>query len=103
VFIAQHPTEAHLVVGLLASQGIAAEVRGEPLFSVRGEVPVTPSTLPTVWVLEDSQAEPALALIRDRAASAEQPWTCASCGETVEPQFSVCWKCGQPLGAAPQP
>jgi hypothetical protein len=65
VFVAQHPTEAHLVAGLLASQGIGAEVLNESLFSVRGEVPVTPETLPTVWVVNDQDAEAALAILRD--------------------------------------
>ena len=102
VFVAQHPTEAHMVVGLLASRGIGAEVHGESLFSVRGEVPVTPATLPTVWVLNDTDAESARAILRDRGPSsepglgAEQPWKCGHCGEMVDPQFDMCWNCGNP-------
>jgi hypothetical protein len=101
VFVAQHPTEAHLVAGLLSSQGIPAEVQGEALFTARGEVPVTPATLPSVWVLEDGQADDALQILSEQrqdggaAASADRaPWTCAQCGESVEGQFTVCWKCG---------
>ena len=56
VFVAQHPTEAHLVQGILEANGIAAEVHGESLFGARGEAPPTPDTLPTVWVLDDGQA-----------------------------------------------
>lgn len=37
VFVAQHPTEAYLVQGLLEANGIVAEVHGESLFSARGE------------------------------------------------------------------
>jgi hypothetical protein len=104
VFIAQHPAEAHLVAGLLASQGIGAEVLGEALFNVRGEVPVTPATLPTVWVLDDRDANSALEILRDQrlrstdTIGVEQPWTCGSCGEQVEPQFVTCWKCNSPRG-----
>jgi len=100
VFIAQHPTEAHLVAGLLESGGISAEVQGEALFSARGEVPITSSTLPSVWVVDDSQADDALELIRSRrpdamaAINAGQSWLCAGCGETIEAQFTTCWKCG---------
>jgi hypothetical protein len=99
VFIAQHPTEAHLVAGLLVSQGIGAEVRGESLFNVRGEVPVTPATLPTVWVIDDRDADSAREILRDQRpaasadVSAEPPWKCANCGEQVEPQFVACWNC----------
>src|SRR5687768_6003874 len=95
VFVASHPTEAHLVAGLLVSQGIPAEIRGEALFGARGEVPPSPATLPSVWV-EDSQAVEALAILKDPPSGAglaggvEQPWRCASCGETVEPQFTAC-------------
>jgi hypothetical protein len=100
VFIAQHPTEAHLVAGLLESGGIGAEVQGEALFSARGEVPITPSTLPSVWVLDDSQVDEALELIRRprpdaAAATAAGPsWLCGGCGEAIEAQFTTCWKCG---------
>lgn len=99
VFVAQHPTEAHLVKGLLETDGIVAEVQGERLFAVRGEVPITEDTLPTVWV-DDGSAERALAIIEDYARrnapadSLDPPWQCASCGEQVEAQFGTCWKCG---------
>lgn len=99
VFVAQHPTEAHLVAGLLDSRGIPTEVRGEALFTTRGEVPVTQSTLPTVWVLDDGQADEALQILREEApagAGADHPWTCAGCGETIEAQFTTCWKCEAP-------
>ena len=99
VFTAQHPTEAHLVAGLLASGGIQAEVQGEALFAARGEVPATAATLPSVWVLDDGQVGDALQLLGERQAETaagptEQPWTCSQCGEVVEPQFTTCWKCG---------
>ena len=100
VFVAQHPTEAHLVKGLLESQGIAAEVRGEALFGARGEAPVTPATLPSVWVLNETEGDAALKVLRDfRRASAGtttagQPWVCPKCGETLELQFTTCWQCG---------
>ncbi|NQW04681.1 MAG: DUF2007 domain-containing protein [Acidobacteria bacterium] len=100
VFVASHPTEAHLVKGLLDSREIPAIVRGESLFGVRGEAPVTPDTLPSVWVNNDDQAEEAVALIRSHgvgvtdANTPGEPWSCSGCGEVVEAQFGECWKCG---------
>ena len=100
VFVARHLAEAHLVKGLLESEGIGAEVHGEDLASVRGAVPVTPDTSPSVWIIEESQAEEAAALIeRYEAGTAAglqgaPPWQCSMCGEKVEQQFTNCWKCG---------
>jgi len=100
VFVAQHPTEAHLVRGLLESNGIAAEVHGESLFSARGEAPVTSDTLPTVWVSDDDQVPRAQEVLLaygaadGPATSHGAAWTCATCGERVESQFTECWRCG---------
>ena len=65
VYVARHPTEAHFLKGMLASQGIEAEIRAEALFSARGELPVTSDTCPSVWVLDDSQLDRALLLIAE--------------------------------------
>ncbi len=100
VFVAQHPTEAHLVQGLLEANGIAAEVHGEALFSVRGEAPATPDTLPSVWVLDDGQASRASEVLAEcgtrenLATSHSVASTCPACGELVEFQFTECWHCG---------
>ena len=29
-----------------------------------------------------------------RAGPGGAAWTCGGCGESIEPQFAVCWKCG---------
>jgi hypothetical protein len=107
VFVAQHPTEAHLVKGALAAEGIAAEVQGESLFSVRGEAPATADTLPTVWVVDDADAPRAEAILaahgrRVAEPAADAPWLCPQCKEMVEFQFTECWRCGtsQPESAA---
>ena len=97
VFVAQHPTEAHLVKGLLEADGIGAQVMGESLFGVRGEAPATPDTLPTVWVMDEGDAPRALAILAaygHREAAPQASWTCSNCGERVEPQFTACWRCG---------
>lgn len=95
VFVAQHPTEAHLLQGVLESEGIESEVRRETLFGVRGEIPLW-EALPEIWVLNDDQAGKARELIQNRSTAANatsESWLCSNCGETVEPQFTACWKC----------
>lgn len=108
VFVAQHPTEAHLVKGMLETNGIPALVRGESLFGARGEAPVTPDTLPSVWVSDDNDAPAALAILAQygpeaTAANLGRPWSCPSCREQIEAQFSECWKCGTPRPEQSQP
>ena len=103
VFTATHPAEAHLVRGWLANAGVDATVAGEELFQTRGGgAPITPDTLPTVWVLDDDETR-----ARELLASAESPlapsgspqaaagsWRCPKCGELVEAEFTACWNCG---------
>jgi ribosomal protein S27AE len=99
VFIAQHPAEAHFVRGLLEADGIAAEVHGESLFGARGEAPATPDTLPSVWVVDDTDAPKAAVILaafgrQGTPDIALRSWRCPKCGETVEGQFTDCWHCG---------
>nr|WP_246201003.1 DUF2007 domain-containing protein [Vibrio ziniensis] len=97
IFIAQHPTEAHIVCGLLRQQNIPCEVRGETLFSVRGEIPFDEASSPYVWLLNLSLLEQSEQVISDylQPAFPNQPdWVCKHCGENNEPQFGLCWNCG---------
>lgn len=100
VFTAQNPTEAHFVMGLLQAEGLDAEVRKESLFTTVGGAGALVGMLPEVWALNPDQITQARAIV-DRYASgkinaspAMPPWTCAQCGESHEPQFTSCWKCG---------
>jgi len=96
VHTARHPTEAHLIRGMLEAQGIRAAVKGDQLYGAFGELPV----LPTVWILDDTLAADAdrivIEFLRGTAAHrySHERWTCATCGETLEGQFTECWKCG---------
>lgn len=60
VFVAHDPIEAHLVKGLLESEGIEAEVQGESLFGLRPEIGISSDTLPSVWIHQESQLAAAL-------------------------------------------
>src|SRR5688500_20379812 len=94
VFVAQHPTEAHLVQGLLEANGIVAVVHGESLFSARGEAPATPDTLPSVWVLDDGQVTGAEVVLGRFGTQADAGTTdggtgaCPECGERTENKYT---------------
>lgn len=100
VYIGQNPTETHLVRGLLETHDIACCVKGETLFSVRGEVPITSETAPSVWIYDDEDFEKAKGIVKEYEntittdCSTESMWECSSCGEELEGQFTDCWKCG---------
>lgn len=101
IYRAAHPAQAHLLRGLLESEGIEAVVIGEFGYNVRGEAPMTVETLPRVCVVNEGDAERARALAVSfdtggPGGSAAASWTCPQCGETVEAQFGECWKCGTP-------
>jgi hypothetical protein len=53
VHVASNPVDAQFVKAFLESAGIAAVVRGEHLFALRGSVPMTAETLPSVWIEDE--------------------------------------------------
>ena len=63
VYVATTPADAQFAKAFLESAGIAAIVRGEHLFALRGSVPMTDETLPSVWIEEDEDLERAQRLL----------------------------------------
>jgi len=99
VYIADDPTEAHLVKGILEQYGISCEIRGEALWIARGQLPLTSETLPTIWIFDDNRFEEATELTErfQKGTLTENTgagWKCPECGEEVEGQFTECWQCG---------
>lgn len=100
VYVATDPADAYLLKGLLEGENIPAEVRGEYLYGIRGEVPITPDTCPSVWVVDDSdfgRAVELVAAVRERNAPSSEDsgaWRCG-CGEENERRFTECWRCGR--------
>jgi len=99
VYIADDPTEAHLVKGILEQHGISCEVRGEALWGARGGLPLTSEALPTIWIVDESKFDEAKKLTeqfknKTLTADAGVSWKCPGCGVEVEGHFTDCWKCG---------
>lgn len=101
VYTAKNPADAHLLKALLEGEGIQADVIGEFLYNCRGEVPITRDTLPSVWVVDDSDCEKAEEIIRQYGLTENgarhdgEDWKCPGCGETNEGPFTDCWQCGR--------
>lgn len=92
---AQNAVEATHLRNVLESAGIQAFLRNENLIRLAGEVPFD-QTWPEVWIVDDTQAADAIALLREirRPRHAGPGWTCIRCGEWLEGQFTACWNCG---------
>lgn len=97
--------EAHAIRAVLEDAGIAADVDGEMLQGVAGEVPFGWNTAPRVMVSAD-QAEDAAGLVRKylalQQANAERRSEtgdddadhCLSCGEELAEDEVACAACG---------
>jgi hypothetical protein len=51
IYTARSPFDAHLLKGALEGEQIEAIVQGDFLWGARGEVPITPETCPSVWIV----------------------------------------------------
>jgi hypothetical protein len=80
----------------LESAGIACFIRNEISAGLAPEIPMTEST-PELWIQDDHNLAEAMQIKSDWQSSANvvgSDWVCPACGETSEPQFTSCWKCG---------
>jgi hypothetical protein len=77
---------------LLIAAGIESELRNQYLAGALGDLPMM-ETWPQLYV-DDADELPALrALARAEAQPQGAPWICPGCGESLEPQFTSCWRC----------
>jgi hypothetical protein len=105
VYTGRDEMDAHFVKGLLEQEGIEAVVQGAALEAAFSTLPLSDTSLPSVWV-QDADEDRALLIVKDYAQvdavnandeveeTPRPTWKCANCGEAVEEQFSECWKCG---------
>jgi hypothetical protein len=102
VWSAPHGPIVHLAKAHLESHGIPCMIQGENLARVAGGVPVGDAWV-ELWVTDESRVDEALMLLKaieDETGADAEPWRCPTCGEELEPQFTVCWQCGTPREAA---
>jgi hypothetical protein len=88
------PTDAYLVRDWLGRNQVPAQVRGEGLMSLRGDIPIW-EAWPAVWVPTHLEAE-ARELVSqfDGPTLVHPAWRCGRCGEENAPNFASCWSCG---------
>ncbi len=83
------------VKNILEEQGIPCIITGDYLGVAVGEIPPI-ETWPGVWVLQNADEDRALQIIEDLNQKEKEKgtWRCARCGEELDQQFDMCWKCG---------
>ena len=82
---------------LLDQAEIPCMVKNQRSAMLGGEVPFF-EVFPELWVLNDEDFENAQTLLTDWEEAPPQEttgWTCTTCGETHQKEFTTCWKCGQ--------
>jgi hypothetical protein len=82
----------HHAKNVLEAEGISAVVKNEMLSSAMGELPPAECQV-ELWVLPQ-HAERAAGILRFERWTEGAPWACTACGESSEPQFTQCWRCG---------
>lgn len=96
VYSAQNITMVGLVRDLLESSDIATVIRNQFLSGAAGELPPI-ECWPELWVRDDRDYERARTVVAE-VIKEETPqltsWTCPTCGEEIEGQFTSCWRCG---------
>ncbi|GEM_PF-187364 len=95
-------SEAHIVKDIIESHGIPCDLRTENKSSrnMGGEIPLVTNS--SLWISDKSKCDEARRLVEEYESTTSQdassegalPWTCPSCGEESEGQFTSCWSCG---------
>lgn len=94
VYMAANAIEGNLIRGLLESDGIAVELRGEHLVAYPG----VPRVSETRVYVASHQQQAARVLIEayERRNAEQRQWRCEGCGESNTAAFEICWQCRSP-------
>ena len=93
VYSAPNISLVSIVRGVLEGCGIKCWLKNEYLSAGVGDLPPI-ETWPQLCV-EDDDFEEAKRIVDEAMTAGEMTaWRCPSCGESIEGQFTECWKCG---------
>jgi hypothetical protein len=88
--------DQEIVKDLLEKAKIPCLIRNEYLSMALGEL-APADCCPELWILNDTDYLRAKEIVdawRNATIEDHGPWFCR-CGETIEGQFTSCWKCGR--------
>ena len=101
------PVEADVIITLLESEGIRARISDE---ATTGWLWHLSNAIGGAKVLVREEDEPRAREVlrkleqarladRSRGLVPTAPWKCPKCGEELDEEFELCWKCGTPFEA----
>ena len=95
VFTSPSLIDAYKAKSLLEDAGIKCVLANENVSFLAGEVPFA-ATWPQVDILDEKDFEKAKELLKNMNPEEVEgeSWECSKCGEQHEPQFEICWNCG---------
>jgi len=94
VYSASNISLVSIFQNILERHGISCWLKNEFLSAGIGELPPI-ECWPQVCVA-DEDFLPAKQIVDDALSEKNlKSWICEACGEEIEGQFAVCWKCGQ--------
>jgi hypothetical protein len=83
----------HHYQNLLENAGIGCHIKQSYLSGGVGELPPI-ECWPELWIEDDLLQGKAMSLIQSSGKQGDGTFWQCQCGEQLEPQFNVCWKCG---------
>lgn len=97
IYTSDNYINTDIIKSLLESKNIDCFIKNKALSGAAGLLPVN-EIWPEVWIRNKHDESESLDIIK--AFLSEQKsttsWTCP-CGETIEGQFTECWKCGHAI------
>ena len=95
LYSAQNLVLVENIKNVLKRHEIESTITNQYLSAAVGEIPPN-EAWPRLWV-SDQEVERAKKIIEDAEKNSTEGSICPKCGEEVEGQFAVCWKCGTDL------
>jgi ribosomal protein S27AE len=97
IFTAADPILVGHLRAVLEGENIGVLVKNEHLTGGIGDLPAI-ECWPELWVTDDHDVPRAERLLAELVTQTEQDvagknWQCPNCGETLEAQFTECWRC----------
>ncbi|MGH8503473.1 MAG: DUF2007 domain-containing protein [Gammaproteobacteria bacterium] len=100
IYAAQNLMMVGFLKEMLESEGMRCFIKNELLGGGAGELPVT-ECWPELWIVHDRDFARAHGRIEEILAAeghARPGWRCPHCDESLEGQFTQCWRCGRLRG-----
>jgi hypothetical protein len=93
VYSAPNISLVSIFQNILEEHGIRCWLKNEFLSAGIGEIPPI-ECWPQICVEDDAFSEAQGIVDEALLVKVTAAWTCGSCGEEIEGQFTDCWKCG---------